>query len=267
LTKARSLSRTRSSELTSGQANNTSSIRAFLEETRLLLIGKGPRVVFWDSVHLKEYPRLPHIKLIAPMPHLDVSLPAAIERRRSATAGFSRANLSPVELSTLLRWSCGMRSGGGISDFRRVYPSAGARYPLEVYPIVLRCSGIPPGLYHYAPTKHSLVCLLGKDLTQLLVSATSDERIVSAGLVIVLTGVFGRTTEKYGARGLRYVLIEVGHVAQNLALVATALGLASYSIGGFVDEEIDGLLDTQNELEDPLCLFAVGKPPRYNVRS
>jgi SagB-type dehydrogenase family enzyme len=251
-----------SSNAISEQVRIAEFVHSYSERTRLLSISPGSEPAYWDDIHIKAYDRMPLVKLPVPHLRLPVSLGTALLRRTSATLGFSKAQLSAMELSALLRWSCGMRPSPGLKGIHRVYPSAGARYPVEVYPAVIRCSRIPRGLFHYSHTKHSLEHLLDRDITQAIVRATSDHRVASAGVVIILTGVFGRTVEKYGARGLRYVLIEAGHVAQNLALVATSLGLASYSIGGFVDSEIEELLDIQNELEDPLCLFAVGRPPQ-----
>jgi SagB-type dehydrogenase family enzyme len=119
-----------------------------------------------------------------------------------------------------------------------------------------------PGVYHYSSAKHSLAALWTADVKNVLLSATNDQRISSAALVIVLTGVVGRTAQKYDVRGLRYVLIEAGHIAQNLSLVATALGLGCYCIGGFVDDQIGDLLDIRHEMEDALYLIAIGHARR-----
>jgi SagB-type dehydrogenase family enzyme len=74
---------------------------------------------------------------------------------------------------------------------------------------------------------------------------------------LVFTAVERRTTGKYGRRGVRYVHIEVGHAAQNLALQATALGLGSVTIGAFDDDAVARLLRLPSG-ETPLYLVAVG---------
>ena len=81
---------------------------------------------------------------------------------------------------------------------------------------------------------------------------------VSAGAaVFAFTVVERRTTRKYGPRGVRYVHIEVGHAAQNLALQATALGLGTVTVGAFDDAVVARLLHLP-EGEAPLYLMPVG---------
>ena len=53
---------------------------------------------------------------------------------------------------------------------------------------------------------------------------------------------FARSTFKYGDRGYRFTLIEAGHQAQNLSLIATAMGLGCIHVGGYQDHLIDRLL-------------------------
>jgi len=74
----------------------------------------------------------------------------------------------------------------------------------------------------------------------------------------VFTGVYGRITGKYGDRGIRYVLIEIGHAAQNVCLQATAMGLGSVTIGAFSDQEVGRLLNL-SEGEEPLYIIPIGR--------
>jgi SagB-type dehydrogenase family enzyme len=76
--------------------------------------------------------------------------------------------------------------------------------------------------------------------------------------VFVFTGVYERTTGKYGDRGIRYVHIEVGHTAQNLCLQATAMGLGAVTVGAFSDEQMTRLLNLP-EKEQPLYIIPVGR--------
>jgi SagB-type dehydrogenase family enzyme len=81
-----------------------------------------------------------------------------------------------------------------------------------------------------------------------------------AAVIVVLTTVLERSLWKYGDRGYRYQLLEAGHVAQNLNLVATALGLGSFNIGGFFDSDLANLLGLDIEEEIPLYGIALGTP-------
>jgi SagB-type dehydrogenase family enzyme len=82
----------------------------------------------------------------------------------------------------------------------------------------------------------------------------------SASAVVVLTAVVHRSLRKYGDRGYRHLLIEAGHVAQNLNLVAAAMSLGTLSLGGFFDQDLAALLDVSLEVEIPLYAVAVGIP-------
>jgi len=75
---------------------------------------------------------------------------------------------------------------------------------------------------------------------------------------IVLTAVYGRTTKKYGDRGIRYVHMEAGHAAQNLCLQATALELGLVTVGAFHDARVSEILGLAED-EAPLYIIPVGR--------
>ena len=64
----------------------------------------------------------------------------------------------------------------------------------------------------------------------------------SAAMVVLISGVVERTRRKYGDRGYRYVLLDIGHLGENLYLACTALGLAMVTTCGFYDDEAADLL-------------------------
>jgi SagB-type dehydrogenase family enzyme len=73
--------------------------------------------------------------------------------------------------------------------------------------------------------------------------------------LFVICADFSKTCSKYGKRGERYVYMEAGHTAQNIQLIATELGLASYCIGAFDEDNFKTKL---NISEDPIYIVAVG---------
>jgi SagB-type dehydrogenase family enzyme len=208
--------------------------------------------------NFKEYPRLQKITLPAPSQSLSAYLGTCLESRHSPKR-FRKESLSSSTLSDLLQFSCGQqRNEFRNAPFARVYPSAGAKYPIEGYPILLNSPDLPVGVYHYSVRNHNLSVLLAKDVRKALTEATSDKRLNQAMCVVVLTSIFGRTAAKYGERGFRYILLECGHIAQNFALVSAALNIGCLVIGGFIDGKICELLDIDNETEFPLYLLAFG---------
>lgn len=230
----------------------------FMSESRVSTFDTAKGFPKATMPHFKEYPRLQKIALSVPSESLLACLGTCLEMRQSPLQ-FRKRDLSSSTVSDLLQFSCGQqRNEFRNAPFARVYPSAGAKYPIEIYPILLKSTDIPVGIYHYSVKNHYLDVLLADDARNQLVEATSDKRLNQAVCVVVLTGVFGRTVGKYGERGFRYMLLECGHIAQNFALVSAALKIGCLVIGGFIDAKICELLDIDNETECPLYLLAFG---------
>ena len=85
-----------------------------------------------------------------------------------------------------------------------------------------------------------------------------EEALEKAGIVIVLTGVFGRSKIKYGERAYRFVLFEAGHAMQNICLTGTVFGLGTCPVGGFVDDNMNDLLNIDGIEEAALYAVTVG---------
>ncbi|MDD5415490.1 MAG: SagB/ThcOx family dehydrogenase [Candidatus Daviesbacteria bacterium] len=214
----------------------------------------------WIKIHFKTYPRLNRIKLVKVFQNRKISLVDVLKNRRSSRT-FSGKPISIKDLSYLLLYSSGIIDHGFAPDkSRRVYPSAGARYPLEVYPLILSDGdGVKAGLYHYNVKEHILEVILKEDLKHWLLESTGNFKpIIKASVVFIVTGVLDRTRVKYGDRGYRYVLMEAGHMAQNLLLLATGLGMANLAIGGYTDSKVTELLNLELVKEVSLYMIAVG---------
>ena len=192
------------------------------------------------------------IQLPAPRLNGETSLEETIAERRSKRA-FTSRDLTRDELGQLLWAAQGVTLKRGGTAYRSA-PSAGARYPLEVYVV---SAG---GTYRYAPAAHALEPRNSQDLRRELAGAALGQGAVAeAPATLVLCAVFARVTDRYGGRGKRYVHMEAGHAAQNVHLQAVALGLGSVPIGAFDDGKVTSLLDLPRE-EDPLYLIPVGHP-------
>lgn len=140
---------------------------------------------------------------------------------------------------------------------RRAAPSAGAKYPIELYALAGSVDGLATGLYRYVPERHALALIkVGDVRDELCQEALSQEWVRNAGLVIVITAVYERTMEKYGERGVRYAHIEVGAVAENIYLQAESLGLGTTFVGAFSDEGVKRVLGLSDQA--PLGIMPVG---------
>lgn len=212
-----------------------------------------------ESLSYHGYPVVPLPESHLP---LNMSLGDAILKRSTARQMTPR----PVDLqtvATLLHCGYGItrdqRSLGYPRAFRTT-PSGGALYPLELYCHSAHTDGFEGGLYHYSPAENHLRRLSRGDHTETIAKALVQQNIAhEASLVVFITALFDRSTFKYGDRGYRFALIEAGHVAQNLDLTATALGLASINLGGFYDRKIDDFLDLDGLTHSTLYVVAIGK--------
>jgi SagB-type dehydrogenase family enzyme len=190
------------------------------------------------------------IALPAPQLKGTLTLEEALAQRRSVRA-FSGAPLTPAELGQLLWAVQGMTHPSGL----RTAPSAGALYPLEVYAVTREAT------YHYEPQGHRMTVHIPGDVRPALhAAALRQDPVLSAPAVIVITAVYARTAQKYGAdRSPRYVHLEAGHAAQNVLLQAVALNLGGVPIGAFEDDKVKQALKLPTD-QQPLYLIPVGHP-------
>lgn len=178
----------------------------------------------------------------------EMSLADAIAARRSVRA-FDGTPLTTDEVLQLC-WA-----GQGVTDAGeglRASPSAGALYPIELYIVT------PDGVGHYRPKKHGVVRHLEGDLRAALQDASIDQEMIGeSGACVVIAAVVERVARKYGRRAERYCTIEAGHVAQNMLLQATVLGLGSVPIGAFEDRKVAGVLKLPKG-HRPTYVLAIG---------
>ena len=184
-----------------------------------------------------------------------ISIEYVIDHRRSVRA-FTDAQVTIKDLGQLLWAAQGITGEDGV---KRAAPSAGAKYPMEIFVVAGKVTWLGPGVYHYRPESHDLAIVKKGDFRQALSDAAlSQEWIMSAPVSIVITGVYERTMEKYGERGTRYVHIEAGAVAENIYLQAVALKLGTTYVGAFSDEDVQAVLGTDEVA--PLGILPVGAP-------
>jgi SagB-type dehydrogenase family enzyme len=206
----------------------------------------------------KEYPNAKRVSLAPPGPCGDLTTGDTINRRRSHRA-FGERPLTQQELSNLLHYAGGITAPEMGGEGLRAGPSAGALYPIEMYPVVRQVEGLEPGIYHYRFHDHALDLVIPGDLNARLGEACAGQHwLARAPIAVVLAAVLGRTEAKYGERGYRYVLLDCGHISENLYLAATAMGLGACAVGAFEDERVNALLGLDGEQESALLVLPVG---------
>ncbi len=198
------------------------------------------------------------IELPPPATDGEIAVEEALAERRSVRS-WARSPLALEEVSQLL-WAA-----QGITDRRdggRAAPSAGALYPLEIYLVATSVTGLEPGLYRYRVARRRLERTAAGELRRRLTAAAGDQDWMDrAPAALVVTGVVAWTAKRYGPWARRYVLMEVGAVAENVYLQATALGLGTTFVGAFDDEAVAELLALPAG-EEPFAILPVGRRRR-----
>lgn len=194
-----------------------------------------------------------------PSVRAESDLEKVILARRSQRL-FSGEAMTEEELAKLLFFTYGRTAPGG-----RLRPvaSGGALYPLEIYLVANRVSGLERWIYHYNIEHHSLDVVTRRDKwSEVRDSVWLDDMKEpdAAAAILFVTAILQRTTIKYSDRGYRLILIEAGEVAQNLSLVATSLGLGGYLLGGFIDNALSDVLEIDGVDEVPLLPVVLGRP-------
>ena len=212
----------------------------------------------WQSLPMAHMPpiTLPVPETGAP----SLALGFAISRRRSPN-NMVAAPLAQTELGALLYYMAAARSGSGEPErpFRMV-PSGGALYPIEIFVHLRTVEGLAPGLYYYDPLDHALHSVdTGDRSGDIAVCLLQPSLVMDSAIQIFQTALCVRSTFKYGDRGYRFVMMEAGHQAQNLSLVATALGLGCVHVGGYRDHAVDEFLGIDGINHSTVYLAFVGR--------
>lgn len=240
--------------------NKLSLSEIFHENTKMLFIEKRVQSEVpdsWKTISFKSYPRFKQIAL-TPFVKSNFNIEDIINKRRSIR-NFKKSQLTIEQLSKILYFSAGITYNGKTSDETlRAYPSAGARYPLEIYPVVFNLKGLEAGVYHYNIKLHCLELLQEGNFNREMFKYIDQEMIKDCSFIIVITAVFNRTKNKYGERGYRHILLEAGHLTQNTYLITTAMGVGCCTIGGFLDNEINKLLNIDGLSESAIYMAAIG---------
>lgn len=207
----------------------------------------------------KQYTYAPKIELPAPKTDKPTSLDQTLKQRKSIR-DFQQTTISLDHLSYLLWASTGIQRIEAGYEFRTA-PSAGALYPIETYVIANNIQGLATGLYHYAIKDHYLEQLKKADLRTAITAAALEQSFCAAAAVVfVWTAIFQRCKWKYGQRAYRYIYLDAGHIAQNLALAAVSLNLGSCEIGALYDDQVNKILDIDGTDESVIYMAVVGCP-------
>ncbi|PLX13090.1 MAG: nitroreductase [Marinilabiliales bacterium] len=210
----------------------------------------------------KERKFLDTLDLPNPVLKGKVSVEEALANRRSVRQ-YEDKEIDLNELSQILWAAYGITKPldrEGARGGYRTAPSAGAKYPLEIYVVAGKVTGLEAGVYYYNSQQHELYLMKKGDLRQKLPHAAYGQKMLAeAPASILFSADYSRTTGKYKKRGKeRYVCMDLGHSAENVYLQCEALGLATCAVGSFIDLEVKVLIGVVRK-EVPLYIMPLGK--------
>ncbi len=224
--------------------------------------GKVPgRQLDWQAKPelYKEYTEATKLDLPSFQPAQAMSLDQTFKQRKSVR-DFQDKPISTGQLAYLLWASTGIQRIEDGYEFRTA-PSAGALYPIETYLVVNNVKEVEAGIYHYSIRSHQLELLrLGDFRRQITAAALGQEMCATASVVFVWSAVFERCKWKYGQRAYRYIYLDAGHIAENLALATASLNRGSCEIGALYDDQVNAIIGIDGIEESVICMAAVGIP-------
>src|SRR6266699_2020891 len=226
-------------------------------------IRNNPHFLDWANRPLpfKIYPKIEALPLPRDVPQTGVAALSAI----SEPLPSSRADSVPgvQDLARLLYFSAGItkqRAYQGGEIYFRAAACTGALYEIELYLVTGDLKDLDAGVYHFNPGDVSLRLLRKGDFRGNLAQATAMEPAVArAPATILCTGIYWRNAWKYQARTYRHFGWDSGTLLANMLAVSAASGLPAKIVLGFVDAEMNHLLELDTRHEVSLCLVPLGR--------
>lgn len=179
-----------------------------------------------------------------------------VQERKSHRV-YKNESISMEQLSFLLWTTQGIKNirGNNYATIRPV-PSAGARHAFETYLAIFKVEGLEKGIYHYLPLKHSIEFIGGvNDFEKTVTDSLCEQEWVSnSAVTFFYSAVPYRSEWRYNLDAHKVMLIDVGHVVQNLYLSCHAIGCGTCAIAAFDQIKIDKML--QLDGEDEFIIYA-----------
>jgi SagB-type dehydrogenase family enzyme len=218
----------------------------------------------WDNQPLpfKAYTAPEPLPLPRDVRQSGVAALSAIAESIHSETGAANTVPDLAALAELLYLSAGItrqRKHPGGEIYFRAAACTGALYEVELYVVCGNLADLEGGVYHFSPAEFALRKLRAGDYRSILRDATGGETAIAhAPVTIVCTCTYWRNAWKYQARTYRHFGWDNGTLLANLLAVATALGMPAKIICGFVDAEVNRLLDVDAEREVAFSLVALG---------
>ena len=185
-----------------------------------------------------------------------------IVKSRESKRQYTDVTLHLAELSYLLWMTQGVKSINETNTFtKRLVPSAGARHPFETYLLINRVESVDPGLYRYLALEHKLLPLhAAEDICQMITEAALKQKhVLNSAVTFCWVADIARTYWRYDERSFRYILLDAGHVCQNLYLAAEIIHCGVCAIAAYDDDLMNKALGIDGEHQFTAYMASLGK--------
>jgi SagB-type dehydrogenase family enzyme len=178
---------------------------------------------------------------------------------------YSQESISLEELSYILWATQGITGTSPAGLTLRTVPCSGATHSFETYLLIMHVNGLRQGVYRYLPVNHNLLYLNDvKDIEQKIDEVTMDQPFVpnfakKAAVLFAWSTIPYRSEWKFDDTAHKKILIDIGHVCQNLYLAGESINAGTCAIGIYDQKMIDKMLELDGEDEFIIYLAAVGK--------
>src|SRR5438132_630586 len=221
-----------------------------------------PHFLDWANrpLPLKIYPKIEPLPLPRDVAQTGVAALSAI----SEPVPSSRADSVPgvQDLARLLYFSAGItkqRAYPGGEIYFRAAACTGALYEIELYIVTGDLPHLDAGVNHFNPAEVSLRLLRKGNFRGNLAQATATELAVAhAPATVICTGTYWRNAWKYRARAYRHFGWDNGTLLANMLATCHASRLTARVVCGFIDSELNSLLDVEPAREVAFSMIPVG---------
>lgn len=211
-----------------------------------------------EAAIFKKYPDAEKVELPRSWTLKEARITPLLQDRRS----LRKYLMEPISLGELafMLWAGQGITAKSESHSFRTSPSAGALYPVETYFSANLVEDLEPGIYHFDVENFALNRIRAEDQAEAVAAACLDQKFMARSAVSFLWSVnFRRSMSKYGNRGLRYILLDTGHICQNTLVAAEATGCGGCAVAAFYDDEVNDLLGLEGSDETVLYAASIGK--------
>ncbi|MGM0420471.1 MAG: SagB/ThcOx family dehydrogenase [Bacillota bacterium] len=182
--------------------------------------------------------------------------------KRKSRRNYSERSLSLQEISFLLIMTQKIKENSN----KRPAPSGGGRYPINTYLALDKVNNLKPGLYKYLPDKHKLSLvytdenIINKVGAACFSNKFSQQRFIPDSAAVFLWAAEPYRSEwRYGILASKLIVLEAGHICQNLYLAGEMLNLGVCAIGAYDQNKIDSILNLDEDEELTVYIASVGK--------